>query len=640
MTPSTRLPKSHVALALAIAALVAVAGMSRFVEEAQAANKPGAAKSGSASAPTANGVASKIDQLILTDLTKVGVTPTGICNDEDYLRRAALDITGQLPSPRDVTLFALDPDSGKRTKLVERLLASPDFGQNWARYWRDVIYMPATEPRSRLSQADFEKWLAEQWNKSVGWNATAASIITAVGDVTAHPETALIFAQSGVNEDVAAEACRIFLGIQMQCANCHDHPSDIWKREQFHELAAYFPRITLRRMMVGEIKIEVLSANTDRGRGDQMRENPEQFVTMLDRNKDKKLSKDELRARPGMMARAETPGVPAQLVDRIFEQADSNKDELITAAEIKAMPQPMQAGRGSTEHHMSDLQDPSSKGKLMQPKFFIGGATPGQNLSDLERRQAAAKSFTASDNPWFARAIVNRVWCEMLGEGFYMPVDDLGPTRSARFPEALEAICQGFVANGYDPKWLIRTVANSQTYQRQVAAKSSAEDALPFASVTPTRLRADVVFDSLMQVLGFDEESLNGSGRGGMVGGGPRAAQRSPRFQFDTLFGIDPSMSKEDITGNVPQSLFLMNSTLLRSAVSASGNSRLGRLLRNNPDDRDALGELYLLVLAREPSKHEVEICQVHIKEVAQRNEAYEDLLWSLLNSSEFLSKR
>ena len=642
MTLPIRLLRSRVGLELAIPALIGVAGMSLFVVEAHAANKPGAAKSGSVAAPTANGVAAKVDQLILTDLNKAGVTPTGVCNDEDYLRRASLDITGHLPSPSEVTLFALDPDSGKRTKLVERLLASPDFGQNWARYWRDVIYMPATEPRSRLSQADFEKWLAEQWNKSIGWNATATSIITAMGDVFENPEAALIFAQSGVNEDVAAEACRIFLGIQMQCANCHDHPSDIWKREQFHELAAYFPRITLRRIMTpGEFKIEVLSANTDRGRGDQMRENPEQFVTMLDRNKDQKLSKEEMRQRPGVMMRGEAPGVPAQLIDRIFEQADSNKDDLITAAEIKAMPQPMQAGRGSTEHHMSDLQDPSSKGKLMQPKFFVSGATPGQNLSDLERRQAAAKSFTASDNPWFARAIVNRVWCEMLGEGFYMPVDDLGPTRSARFPEALEAICQGFVANGYDPKWLIRTVANSQTYQRKVAAKSTAEDALPFASVTPTRLRADVVFDSLIEVLGINEESLNGPARGGMMmAGGLRAAQRGPRFQFDSLFGIDPSMSKEDITGNVPQALYLMNNSFLRSAVTASGNSRLGRLLRNNPDDHDALGELYLLVLAREPSKHEVEIGQAHLKEVGQRNEAYEDLMWSLLNSSEFLSKR
>ncbi len=640
LTDSAR--RSRHALTLITPVLIGAAGWSLFVAETIAANKPAATKSvkpGAIARPTASGVAAKVDQLILADLSKVGVSPTGLCNDEDFLRRASLDISGQLPSPRDVTLFVLDPDSGKRTKLVERLLASPHFGQNWARYWRDVIYMPATEPRSRLSQGDFEKWLAEQWNTSVGWNDTATSILTAVGDVTEHPETALIFAQSGENEDVAAEACRIFLGIQMQCANCHDHPSDIWKREQFHELAAYFPRINLRRMMVGEIKIEVLSVNTERGRGDLMRENPEQFVTMLDRNNDKKLSKDEMRPRPGMMARGEGMAVPAQLADRIFELADSNKDGLLTAVEIKAMPQPMQAGRGSTEHHMSDLKDPSSKGKLMQPKFFIGGATPGQNLSDLERRQAAAKSFTTSNNPWFARAIVNRIWCEMLGEGFYMPVDDLGPTRSARFPEALEAICQGFVANGYDPKWLIRTVANSQTYQRKVAAKSSAEDALPFASVTPTRLRADVVYDSLLQVLGIDEDNLNGPGRG-MMDAGPRAAQRRPRFQFDSLFGIDPSMSKEDITGNVPQSLFLMNANLLRGAISASGNSRLGRLLRTNTEDRDALGELYLLVLAREPSKHEVEICQAHLKEVGQRNEAYEDLMWSLLNSSEFLSKR
>ena len=330
--------------------------------------------------------------------------------------------------------------------------------------------------------------------------------------------------------------------------------------------------------------------------------------------------------------------IPAQLIDRIFEQADSNKDEKLTLAEIKAMPQPAQQRRGSTEHHMSDLKDPSSKGKLMQPKFFVDGTSPGQGLSDLERRHAAAKAFTSPDNPWFARAIVNRVWCEMLGEGFYMPVDDMGPTRSARFPEALDAACSGFIANAYDPKWLIRTVANSQTYQRKVAAKAASEDALPFASVTPTRLRADVVFNSLMQVLGIDEQASSG-GRG-MMNAGPRAYLLNPRFSFDALFGVDPSLPKEDITGNVPQSLRMMNDPRYRAAMSASGRTRLGRILTDNKDDRDALSELYLLVLSREPSKHEVEICTDYLKEVGQRGEAYEVLMWSLLNASEFLSKR
>jgi hypothetical protein len=126
-----------------------------------------------------------------------------------------------------------------------------------------------------------------------------------------------------------------------------------------------------------------------------------------------------------------------------------------------------------------------------------------------------------------------------------------------------------------------------------------------------------------------------------MMAGGPRGYLRGARFQFDFLFGIDPSVPKDDITGNVPQSLYLMNSNTLRGALSANlGNTRLSRILRENNDDHDALNELYLLVLAREPSKHEVEICRDYIKEIGQRGEAYEDVMWSLINSSEFLSKR
>lgn len=579
-------------------------------------------------------VAAEVDQLILTDLSKSGVTPVDRCNDADFLRRASLDITGQLPSPRDVTIFVLDPATDKREILIEQLLRSPEYGKNWSRYWRDVVYMPATENRARIAQADFETWMADKLNSGVGWDQIVTAMLTATGDVHEHPETALLIAQGAQSAEVAAEACRIFLGIQIQCANCHDHPSDIWKRDQFHELAAYFPRITVRQTQQ-PLAFEIASVNTNRGRGDFMRENPEQFVRFNDRDKDGKITKDEMRGRAMM---APGGGIPVQLLDRIFEQGDSNKDGALTAEEIKAMPVPNQARRGSTEHYMPDLNDPASKGKLVEPKFFVDGSAPGHGLSDEDRRAAVAKAFTSPDNPWFARAIVNRIWAEFLGEGFYMPIDDMGPTRTARFPEAIDALAAGFVSNHHDLRWLTRTIANTQTYQRKVAAKPAAEDALPFAAVTPTRLRADLVFNSLFQVLGIDEEAV-GRGRGPMMGG-PRAYQRSPRFMFDFVFGVDPSVPKDDITGNVPQSLYLMNSNALKGALSAGNNTRLGKILRENRNDPDALSELYLLVLAREPSKQEVEICQTYINEVGQRGEAYEDLMWSLLNSSEFLSKR
>jgi hypothetical protein len=290
---------------------------------------------------------------------------------------------------------------------------------------------------------------------------------------------------------------------------------------------------------------------------------------------------------------------------------------------------------------MVDLKHPDSAGELINPKFFIDGSTVAHGLTDEDRRRAVASAFTSPNNPWFARAIVNRVWAELLGEGFYMPVDDLGPTRSARYPEAMELLCTGFVANNYDPKWLVRAIANTETYQRQIRPKSADVDALPFAAATPVPLRSDIIFNSLAQVFGVSDAEMGGrKGKAKDAKDKPRAFLQSPRFQFDALFGIDPSVPKDEITGTIPQSLMMMNSRVFRAGMSAKGETRLGTILKQHPDNRDALRELYLVVLAREPSAKEVEICREYIAEVKSRPEAFEDLMWSLLNSSEFVSRR
>ena len=605
----------------------------------------------------ARAFAAEVDRQILAELQKSGVRVADRCSDEDFLRRVSLDITGQLPSPRDVASFRMDADSGKRAALIDRLVDSPEFGLNWARYWRDVIYFRATEQRSRLNQEEFTTWMADQWNKGIGWNSTVSAMLTAVGNVEEHPETALLFAQGANAEDVAAEACRIFLGIQLQCANCHDHPSDIWKREQFHQLAAYFPRISERRMVDGKPVFEIVSVNTENKRGEFMHEHPELFVRQFDRNRDHKLSREELNSGPksggprtkGKSATEMEPSmkatkIPAKLIDRLFEMGDTNKDGLLTVEEIKAIPPPGNKRKGSTEHHMVDLKNPDSPGEIIDPKFFVDGSKIPHGESDEGRRRAVAKSFTSTDNPWFARAIVNRVWAEMLGEGFYMPVDDLGPTRNARYPGVLDSLCQNFVANGHDPKWLVRTIANTETYQRKIQSKSASESEPPFASATPVPLRSDIIFNSLVQVFGVTEAEMGG--RGGRakemseMKDKPRAYLQSPRFLFDALFGIDPSVPKEDVTGNIPQSLMMMNSRIFRAGISAKGESRLGKILAESKDNRDALRELYLLVLARDPSPQEIDICSQYIVEVKARPEAFEDLMWSLLNSSEFISRR
>ena len=113
--------------------------------------------------------------------------------------------------------------------------------------------------------------------------------------------------------------------------------------------------------------------------------------------------------------------------------------------------------------------------------------------------------MTSPDNPWFARAFVNRVWAQLMGEGFVMPVDDMGPERTPRNPEVLEALAGGFTASGYDVKWLLRTIANTEAYQRKIRPRPVSENPPVFASACPTKLRADQLYDAITRILGVEE---------------------------------------------------------------------------------------------------------------------------------------
>ena len=569
-------------------------------------------------------VAGEVDRLIEEELATAGTEVAPPARDEDFLRRVTLDLAGTIPTPEDVTLFGLDPSSGKRGALIDRLLESDEYARNWAGYWREVIFSRATNMRARLAQGTFEAWMAEQLRSNRPWDEIAAEVITATGDVTRNGQTALVFAQEAVTEDVAAEVSRIFLGIQIQCASCHDHPTDRWKREQFHQLAAFFPRIQLRPVRDGQMlrSFEVVSFDQDR-RG-RFAQDPERLFRFLDRNGDGRLTKREI---------AETQF--ARVFDQLLERGDSDKDQALSLQELKEIPPPQMAGRGATEHFMPDLDNPESRGTRIDPVFFVDERQIEAGLSDAERRQALAQFLTAEDNPWFARAYVNRMWTEMLGEGFYTPVDDLGPDRTPQYPQALDTLCEGFVASGCDVKWLFRTIANTRVYQREIQTRAPADGS--FAAAAPTRLRADQLFSAILQATGSREPTVPQRGTG-PAGFYQRA--RSPRAQFNALFGFDPSTPQSDVTGEVPQALFMMNSPQVNGLARADGRTRLGQIVRDFPDNEDAVAELYLLVLGRQASEREGQIALAYINDLGNRDEAFEDLLWSLLNSTEFLTKR
>lgn len=201
-------------------------------------------------APDVTKTAARLDELLNADrdgAAEPPAKPAPLADDSTFLRRVSLDLLGELPTPQQVTAFVLDPSTDKRPKLVEQMLADPRYGQNWARYWRDVIYMRRSDERALVGQQATTDLLTREFNQGTSWDAIARQFITATGDVTENGACGIILAQMADPSNVTAEVSRIFMGVQIQCAQCHHHPFDRWKREQFHELAAFFPRIAIRR---------------------------------------------------------------------------------------------------------------------------------------------------------------------------------------------------------------------------------------------------------------------------------------------------------------------------------------------------------------------------------------------------------
>jgi hypothetical protein len=222
-----------------------------------------------------------------------------------------------------------------------------------------------------------------------------------------------------------------------------------------------------------------------------------------------------------------------------------------------------------------------------------------------------------------------------MGRPFYRHVDDLGAMKEVVFPEVLTALTGSFQASNYDVKSLFRAIVNTEAYQRQISLVEGSPNESPYAAASPTRLRADVLWDSLVHVFGKIEHGARFH-----TGGGVRFSTSFLEGRFRAEFDFDPSLDPDEINGTIPQALFLMNNQVLNKHLQAAKANLLGAVLRDYPEDTGAIGRLYLLALARRPTDRELARCTNHIAESATRAEGLEDILWVLINSAEFQRKR
>jgi hypothetical protein len=271
---------------------------------------------------------------------------------------------------------------------------------------------------------------------------------------------------------------------------------------------------------------------------------------------------------------------------------------------------------------------------------------------DQDPRQALADWISAPDNPYFASSLVNRYWKHFFGRGLVDPEDDMRETNPATHPELLAALAKDFVASKYDLKHIVRTICQSRTYQlSSIPNRYNAADRQGFSRYYPRRLPAEVLLDAVNQVTDTKSPFNN-------LPPATRAVQLPDNIfnvqsYFLTVFGRPESSSacecERSTDASLAQSLHLLNSGDIQTKLTADDARAAGLTKQKDRPDDDKVRELYLWVYARQPDEQELKLASAHLNralkdkegkplapEVVKR-QGYEDLVWALINTKEFL---
>lgn len=276
-------------------------------------------------------------------------------------------------------------------------------------------------------------------------------------------------------------------------------------------------------------------------------------------------------------------------------------------------------------------------GEKLKP-MGLGG--PALDIpADVDPRQRLADWMSDKENPFFAPALVNRYWKHFFGRGLVDPEDDMRVTNPASNPELLKALSKSFADSNFDLKKLVKTIAMSTTYQLAADPNEwNKNDKQNFSRYYPKRLNAEVLLDAVNQVTG----STSSFGVG--VPAGTRAVQL-PDNAFDnyflTVFGRPDASSacecERSSEANLAQSLHLLNSNDIQGKLT-SGGSRAAKLAAETArPHEEKIRELYLVTFSREPAAEELAIAKAYIEKINDPKRAYEDIVWALINTKEFL---
>ncbi len=498
-----------------------------------------------------------IDEHVFANLKRIGIPPSEVCDDATFLRRVTLDIAGRLPTVEEATAFDASQKPDKRDRVIDALLKSPDYADFFASKWTALLKNRRDNASDMVANFAFHAWVRDSLLANKPYDQFVRELLAATGTVIANPPVAWYKRVKEPNQQIE-DIAQLFLGVRMQCAQCHHHPFERWSQDDYYSLMAFFSQV---------------------GR--------------------------------------KPSGVRGE--DLIFHK------------------------RGIAVATNAKTNAPLKPAALGDPMPDIA--------ADEDPRLRLADWMSSPDNPFFAKALVNRYWKHFFQRGLIEPEDDIRDTNPPTNPELLAALERHFISSGFDLKELVRAITSSHAYQLSASPNEyNLSDRQNYSRYYPRRLQAEVLLDAIDFMTGAQTSFAN-------LPPGTRAValpdnSYNRATPFLSVFGRPEGASVCECervqSSSLAQSLHLINAADIKAKL-ATPNGRADRLAKANLPAEAKVREVYLAAFSREPRAGELQTALDYLAEprvdsagnpidAAKANsENFQDLVWALISTKEFL---
>lgn len=510
--------------------------------------------------PTSTSVEHAIDHYVALELVQESITPAGPADDAEWLRRVSLDLVGRIPTVAEQQEFTHSLDPHKKTKLVDRLLLSPSFARHQAQEFATLMQV---QDGRKGTKGPLQDYLAASFAENKSWDRIFREILVAdENDSKEKGASEFVKARMKDIDRLTIDVSTIFFGVNVSCAQCHDHPHvPAWTQDHFYGLKSFFARTTDVAGFVGEKEFG--------------------FVKYVPNKKAEKTA-------PVMYLTGKTFDVPG-LKEPTGEEKKKDQDRLESAKKAKKIPAP--------------------------PKFSL-------------RAKLVDVALDPTQQTFFARAVVNRLFYRFLGCGLVMPLDQMHLENPASHPELLQWLGRDLADHRYDLRRLIRGIVLSDTYGR--ASRWSGEsipEAKSFAvaqvrPLSPMQMAVSLKVATMDQQLPTDAKQVE-----------QRFAEMAKNAE--RLAGFFPQPGPNFQVGVGEALLFANNEAMMRELLS--GPKNVVARLQAEPDLARRVALAIQTVFCRPARPDEIQPAVEYLKQRANRpEEGCQQLVWALLTSPEF----